>query len=488
MYRIPEQLQRELKDFYLPFGGSLDEQNRWVKLAAIIPWKEIEHRYSRQFSVALGAPAKRSRMALGALIIKQRLKVSDEETVEQIRENPYLQFFLGMEGFTTDVPFDASMMVYFRKRFGAKTLNEINALLILEATRETDEDDEPKRPKEKKDPPNQGQLILDASCVPQDIRHPTDLGLVNDARVATEKIIDLLHVARSSDEKKPRTYRECARRDYLRCAKNKRLGLKGFYKGRKKQLQYLSRNLRSIKKLLEEVDLGVLPRGSYRSLLVATEVLRQQAEMQRTKRHSISGRIVSLAQPHVRPIVRGKSGTPVEFGAKISVSVVDGFTYVDRISWEAYNESGDLPGQIESYRSRYGRYPESVHADKIYRTRSNHEYCKARGIRMSGPRLGRPPTDQEIRKAVQRQTREDERKRVEVEGKFGEVKRVYGLDRVRTKRADTSETTIMMAVMVMNLSKILRDLFIFIMRAMRWRRRFRSLGSKSLVIAQITPC
>lgn len=483
MYRIPEQLQRELKDFYLPFGGSLDEQNRWVRLTAIIPWDEIEKRYARQFSKDLGASAKRSRMALGALVIKQRLRISDEETVEQIRENPYLQFFLGFSGFTTEVPFDASMMVYFRKRFGAKTLGEIAELLIAANRQESDQDDEPEEPKQKKDPPNQGQLILDASCVPQDIRHPTDLGLVNDARAATERIIDILHAARSSGEKKPRTYRECARRDYLRCVKKRRLSLKDFYKGRKKQLQYLARNLRSINKLLEEVDLSVLRPRSYRSLLVATEVLRQQSEMQREKRHRISGRIVSLAQPQVRPIVRGKAGTPVEFGAKISVSVVDGFTYVDRISWDAYNEGGDLPEQIEAYRRRYGRYPESVHADKIYRTRENHAYCKARGIRMSGARLGRPPADQEIRKAVQRQIREDERKRVEVEGKLGEGKRVYGLDRVPTKRADTSETTIMMAVMVMNLSKILRDLFVSIFRMAMERPIYRSFRSVFPIVA-----
>jgi hypothetical protein len=482
MYQIPEQLQKELKDFYLPFGGSLDEQNRWVRLTEIIPWDEIEKRYARQFSKELGAPAKRSRMALGALIIKQRLRVSDEETVEQIRENPYLQFFLGLSGFTTEIPFDASMMVYFRKRFGAKTLGEINELLIAEKNRETAEEEKPEKPK-KKDPPNQGQLILDASCVPQDIRHPTDLGLTNDARIATEEIIDILHAARSSGEKKPRTYRECARRDYLRCVKKRRLGLKEFYKGRKKQLQYLGRNLRSIKKLLEEVELSALPNRSYRALLVATEIFRQQTEMQRMKQHSIAGRIVSLAQPHVRPIVRGKARTAVEFGAKISVSVVDGYTYVDRISWDAYNESGDLPGQIEAYRRRYGRYPESVHADKIYRTRENHAYCNARGIRMSGPRLGRPPADQEIRKAVQRQTREDERKRVEVEGKLGESKRVYGLDRVATKRADTSETTIMMAVMVMNLSKILRDLFMSAIRVLTGRVELRLYEQISPILA-----
>jgi len=310
MYKIAEELQQELKDFYLPFGGSLDEPNRWVRLAAIIRWDEIEKRYARQFSKEMGAPAKRSRMALGALIIKQRLRISDDETLEQIRENPYLQFFLGLSGFTNEMPFDASMMVYFRKRFGAKTLGEINELLIAEKKQEIVEDEKPEKPK-KKDPPNQGQLILDASCVPQDIRHPTDLGLTNDARLATEEIIDILHSARNSAEKKPRTYRECARRDYLRCVKKRRLGMKEFYKGRKKQLQYLARNLRSIKKLLEEVELSGLPHRSYRGLLVATEILRQQTEMQPKKQHSIEGRIVSLAQPHVRPIVRGKARTAV---------------------------------------------------------------------------------------------------------------------------------------------------------------------------------
>lgn len=481
MYRIPEQLQQELRDFYLPFGGSMDEQNRWVRLAAMIPWEEIEKRYARQFSKNLGAPAKRSRMALGALIIKQRLGISDEETVQQIRENPYLQFFLGFKGFTTEVPFDTSMMVYFRKRFGAETLNEINELLIARSRNDEEDDEKPQDSNQENEPPNQGQLILDASCVPQDIRHPTDLGLLNDARMATEKIIDVLHAAGSTGEKKPRSYRECARRDYLRCVKNKRLSLKEFYKGRKKQLQYLARNLRTIKKLAEDVELRVLAPRLYRTLLVATEVLRQQTQMQQTKRHSIPGRIVSLAQPQVRPIVRGKSGTPVEFGAKISVSVVDGFTYVERISWDAYNESADLASQIEAYRRRYGRYPESVHADKIYRTRANHAYCKARGIRMSGVRLGRPPADQEIRKAVWRQIREDERKRVEVEGKLGESKRTYGLDRVATKRADTSETTIVMAVIVMNLWKILRDLFVFILRALTSPRKTWSYAAISAI-------
>lgn len=82
------------------------------------------------------------------------------------------------------------------------------------------------------------------------------------------------------------------------------------------------------------------------------------------ERRRIDDRIVSLSKPHVRPIVRGKASTDVEFGAKLSVSVIDGKTYLDRISWDAYNEGGDLQAQAEAFKERTGAYPESIHADK----------------------------------------------------------------------------------------------------------------------------
>jgi hypothetical protein len=100
---------------------------------------------------------------------------------------------------------------------------------------------------------------------------------------------------------------------------------------------------------------------------------------------------VSISQPHVRPIVRGKAGKRVEFGAKLSISYQsEGYVSVDTLSWDAYNESADLPAQIETYKERFGYYPSSVHADTVYRTRENRKYCKDRGIRLSGKPLGRP--------------------------------------------------------------------------------------------------
>jgi len=134
------------------------------------------------------------------------------------------------------------------------------------------------------------------------------------------------------------------------------------------------------------------PVKRFRQLFVIHELYRQQLWMYTHRCHRIADRLVSLSQPHVRPIVRGKAGTPVEFGAKISVSLVDGVSFVDRISWDAYNESMDLVQQIEAFRCRFGHDPASVHVDQIYRTRENRRYCDSKGIRLSGPPLGRTRT------------------------------------------------------------------------------------------------
>ena len=172
----------------------------------------------------------------------------------------------------------------------------------------------------------------------------------------------------------------------------------------------------------------------------------------------VDDRIVSISQPHVRPIKRGKAGRAVEFGAKISVSVVDGFSFVDRLSWDNYNESLDFVGQVERYRRRFGFYPASAHADQIYRTRANRKYCKERGIRLSGPPLGRPPKN--ISAAEKRQALADEGIRNRVEGKFGEAKRRYGLGRIMAKLTLTAGTQISLSFLVMNLEEALRRFFL----------------------------
>ena len=242
-------------------------------------------------------------------------------------------------------------------------------------------------------------------------------------------------------------------------AKKRRVTKNQRKKAIKKQLQYIKRNLETIEKIVSDVGLKRLSRRYHRLLLVVTEVNRQQLYMYENNQNRIDDRIVSLTQPHIRPIVRGKAGTSVEFGAKLSASCVNGYVFLDRISWNNFNESGDLISQVEEFKKYTGAYPESVHADKIYRTKVNHAWCKEKGIRLSGVRLGRPPKN--ISKETKKQARLDEAVRNCIEGKFGEAKRRFSLNRVMTKLANTSETAIAISFLVMNLSALLRQFFVY---------------------------
>lgn len=136
------------------------------------------------------------------------------------------------------------------------------------------------------------------------------------------------------------------------------------------------------------------------------------------------------------------------------MSVINGYTFVDRLSWDSYNESGDLIAQIKKYRQRFGCWPESVHADKIYRNQDNRRFCKKHGIRLSGPSLGRPPKDAQISREIRKQVHQDEVERNAVEGKFGQAKRRFGLGRVMCKLANTAETAVLITFLVMNLENV----------------------------------
>jgi transposase, IS5 family len=318
MYRTSPPGQLSFENFYLPFGGKLSSDNRWVKLAKLIPWETVEATYADQFSATMGAPAKSFRVALGTLIIKEKLGTSDEETVEQIRENPYLQYFLGFSEYLDKEPFDSSMLVHFRKRLSLELVGQVNEAVVQEmlvapedpATASSESAPESDRHDDDESPtPNQGQLILDATCAPADIRYPSDLSILNEAREHSEAILDALYVQVSDQIKtKPRTYRKLARKAYLSISKQRRPNRKLRRKGIRQQLNYLGRNLRHIDALIAGASLAQLSRRQYRLLLVISEVVRQQRAMYQTKTQRIDDRIVSIAQPHVRPIVRGKAG------------------------------------------------------------------------------------------------------------------------------------------------------------------------------------
>lgn len=449
----------------LPFGVSLNAEDRWVKLADIFPWAAIEQEYVRNFGGSEGQIAKPARLAFGALYIQTTEGFTDEQTRRHIQENPYLQYFCGFKAYTSESPFDASMMTYFRKRINAEMLQRITAITfagdaqnLMDNPETADEDpDESATPSDSCG--NKGTLILDATCCPADIHYPTDIGLLNQSRELTEDIIDVLYKAiQDRYAYKPRTYRKKAHKEYLGYAKKRIHTLKQLRRAIRGQLQYVDRNFRTIAELMERgAELTALDTGLYRKLLVIKEIFRQQKFMYDNQIHKVDDRIVSISQPHIRPIVRGKEHEPTEFGAKVAIGLVGGFAFITRIDWENYSEAKILEDAAEDYRAIFGFYPKTIIGDRAYPIRDNRQWCQENHIRLSGPRLGRKSA--ETKAYEDKQIYQDSCERNAVEGEFGTCKRCYGLERIMARLPDTSMTSIAMGFFAANMERKLRLLF-----------------------------
>ena len=460
MIRYKSTRQLSLEGFHLPFGGKLNPENRWVKWSLIIPWDELAVCYYKSMSSDQGRPAKDARLVIGAVIIKHKLTLSDEETVLQIQENPYLQYFVGLSSYKDEPPFTASLFVEIRKRMGKQVFTSFEDA-ILNSLEQKKKQKRKRSASSSAEPANRGKLVVDATVAEQAIRYPTDISLLNEAREISEHLIDELYSI-SSLKKKPRTYRQQARKRYLGISKKRNPGGKLRRKGIREQLQYLRRNFRHIEMLLDMIGSPSFPlaHNRQRQYWIIQHLYGQQYRMYKEKKRRCDDRIVSISQPHVRPIVRGKASHKVEFGSKLSVSLVDGIALVDHFGWDAFNESTDLIAQIESYKRRYGHFPEVVLADGIYGTRVNRNYMKERCIRFGGKPLGRPRKrtveNAEQIKQEKIQRKQDALERIPIEGKFGQGKNGYRLNYIRARTLRTAESWINSIFLVMNLMVLLR--------------------------------
>ena len=360
MYRPLDKLQHSFLDFNQPMGLKMNPDNRWVKMADCIPWDEFEIKYAELFPSGTGNVAKPLRMALGALIIQTKFQFADRELVEQITENPYLQYFIGLPGYQEEAPFDASTLVLFRKRITAEMLMEANEYLLAHKEDGRNDNTPPSAggsgmPDVPKEDGNKGTLTLDATCTPVKIRYPQDISLLNEAREKLEAII--YRFSRSYDLLLPRRYRRRARKDYLAYAKSRKHSAEKIRKALRKQLGYVGRDIRYLDEFMSRgyamTDKEI---GLYLTILM---LYGQQKYMYDNKVHSVEHRIVSITQPWIRPVVRGKARAAVEFGAKFDLSLdSEGYGHIEKISFEAYNESTCLIEAVERFKARTGHYPE----------------------------------------------------------------------------------------------------------------------------------
>jgi IS5 family transposase len=427
---------------------NLNPSNRWIQLARHLPWDRLVAIYCKHFS-NYGRSSIDPRIVIGSLIIKHKLNLSDEATVQIIEENPYMQYFLGLDEFSAQPLFSSSLFVEWRKKFGNDTFNDFSDVLIQVCFPAKIKS--ASKPSNKQPQKNKGKLKLDATVADQYITYPNDLGLLNKAREKTEQIIDLLFDSlRTQLKTKPRTYRKVARKRYLAESKKRQTNPKTLRSAIRYHLNCLDRNIQSINRMLDLCPVNSLTHQKMKDFWVINEVNFQQRKMYDEKSNRCGNRIVSISQPYVRPIVRGKSGKKVEFGAKLGLALMDGFVKAQTLSWNAYNESADLIPHAEAYKEMYGYYPELIQVDQIYGTNKNRAWCQERNIRMTVKSKGRQKQKSQYEK---RKMRKELSERNQVEGKIGQAKQGYRLNQIKAKLSDTSNAWIGITLFITNLVK-----------------------------------
>lgn len=445
MYRPTDYEYEQLSfvSFNATCGMQLNQDNEWIKASARLPWAAWESLYAAMFPNKVGNVAKPCRMVLGSLILQMRLGFTDRELVNQLSQNPYYQYFIGLKTFQQDAPFVPSLLVEWRKRVDLPFIIKANDVLC---------DSVPRIYYSRSRGRKRGTLIAtqicDATVAPQYIRFPQDASLLNEARVKLEAMIDWF-----CDEyglSKPRTYRKVAHKEYLAFAKSKKPSREKIRDAVKAQLGYVRRDLGYLDGFMHD---GYVPLCKFASNVITIHKLYdQQKYMYDNQVHTVENRIVSISQPYVRPIMRGKASKPTEFGAKLHLSIEEtGFARIESISFDAFNEGSQLIDALNAYAYRNGHFPERVLVDQIYRTRKNLDFCKEHDIRISGPKLGRRARSAKSSRAERCSEIKDQTDRIEIERYFSVAKRRNGMGLIKRKREDTSLATIATAVLVTNI-------------------------------------
>jgi transposase, IS5 family len=435
-----------------PYCGQIDTNNRWIKLAELVPWDEIDPIYRKHFDARKQSVIKSNRLIMGLMLGQMLMELSDKAVLEYFHENPYFQYFCGQDTFMAklDKPIiHSSLLSKRRRRLGSDYARQFEqaVLMILK----------------KRGLIKGKKLIQDATIFPANITYPNDVKLLNTVRDYLCKTI-LIVKNSIAPKQKIRTYRRMARRTYLNFQKTKKKSKQFIRRTRKSMIQYANRNIKQLDFLLTELKsqmkqhLTAFKQWQYdrivTNLLVAKKILEQQLHMATTRGRHVANRIVSFHWPEIRPMVRGKDGKAVEFGPKAHVALIDGYALLDHCQFDSFNEGIRLEESLDKHEARFGRQPDIVLADQIYANRNNRHLLKDRKIEHSFRRIGRPPDEPKADKQKHQQTfRKRQGNRNHIEATFGHLKNRFNLDRLTWTVPGGANMQIQLGLIALNLQK-----------------------------------
>lgn len=434
MYRGKDRETGYLFKELCPFGGKLNENNRWMKISKLLPWKELENKYRSYFSDK-GRPGLDGRLVVGLLLLKHMTGASDRDVVQTLSENPYWQMFCGFDSFVTEPLLEASSLTKMRKRLGLKYIKELEGLTYKTLI-------------DRKIIKGKG-MLADGTIFPEDIKYPNDVGLLNDVRKWLEKNIKELG---RKIGRKYRTYSRKAKKTYLKFSKTRKKTGKMIRRARREMLQYVRRNIRQLTEVIE-IERAEADEVLKERFEIGRKIYEQQMKMHKEKLRRVKDRIVSFQREYVRPMKRGKAGKNVEFGPKGALSYVDGFLFLDKFDHNNFSEAETktVEGQIKNYQDKFGKVPPSFAGDQLYGNRGNRKLMRELGIKSAFRPLGR----QKEKFGKDRWCREKQKERNRIEGSFGNGKEHYRLDRIRYHGTEGAEMWVRSGILGMNLKMAL---------------------------------
>jgi len=416
----------------------VDENHELIKIAKAIDWVSISEKLSRFYCVDNGRPAKPSRAKVGLLILKHLYRYSDAELIDFIKRDIYAQYLCDVSLKEAKNFINPSTLSKFRKQIGVEGVKLIEQEIFLSLQRT-------KLLKGRR-------LVCDTTVVPSDIAYPTDVSLLDKVR---RKTVQYLEIAKQFGVKAYRTYKRAARKVFITYQKIRHHTTQSRRRVQRKLLQFSRRNIHQLKEAMETIAANTHEAADNAKdnfikeaqcfLDTAGAILTQQKDVYQGI--PVKERIVSVHQPHIRPMVRGKYPVEVEFGPKILLNLKNKCLFLEDLNFANVSDANLLGTAIDAYKERFGTYPSQLSADRGFWSKENYRIAEEKNIsKIAIENKGK--SSYLIHKPFRERMR---RLRCSIEAKISLAKRKYGLDRIRYHIAGGEEMWIRLGLMAMNL-------------------------------------
>jgi hypothetical protein len=279
-------------------------------------------------------------------------------------------------------------------------------------------------------------FYTDATCYESEMRYPTDQKLLWEC---CEKAYSMMcELSRRLEIHRPRTKYLDVEKTNLTYMKQRKHNKSQQRKLTRRLIKLLAKILEEIRKMMREHDdEDQLTLREKSTLDIITKVYRQQKNHFNSNdpRESIPDRIVSISKPYVRPIVRGKEVKNVEFGAKCNNILIDGISFIEKLSFNAFNEGTRLEHCIKMHKRLFKVDAKKIGGDTGYAGTANRNLCKELGIQTSFVKRGRPTTEKNDKDYVRQELARV--RATAMEGSFGTQKEHYDMRRIKARKKKT---------------------------------------------------